>query len=60
MEVLKKDGGYLLKTNIGSFNLWAVDSNRFYPEDLQVYINMNKAEDDSKRQKMDIIFNENR
>ena len=60
MEVVKDDGGYLLKNNIGSFRMWPVEEDLFYPEDLQVHVRMVQTADDAKRRKMDMVFNNDR
>jgi hypothetical protein len=60
MEIVKEDAGYVLKNNLGTFRLWAVANDQFYPEDLQVNIRMVHTEDDQKRRKMDMVFNRNR
>jgi CubicO group peptidase (beta-lactamase class C family) len=60
MEIVKTSFGYELKNNVGTFKLFSLAKDRFFPEDLEVEMKMVKATEESDRHKIEMVFGKDR
>ena len=59
MSIETSNGNYILQNGIGIFNLFKISENSFYVEDIEGVIEMIKTSDESKRNLIEPVKNEN-